>query len=212
MNRGFVFSGMSFLLVIPAIILAASFVNMQKTGNEGVYIRVGSDKTYSVFENVEADLERVLELNGKRAAIGVVAYIDQFVECLDNNTYNNPPFGKGAKGAIKQLLVEGYINSTTGNDFTPAVMGGHTFNGWTDAFYNRSIPLGYNVSINMSADDIYIVPTSPTNWYYIYMRINATINSSDGRFIYSGTIPRVGNVTALVDGGGLTRDIFNCTI
>ncbi len=213
MNRAFVFTGMSFLMIIPAMIIAASFIKMQETGNEGVYVRMGGDKTFSVFENVDADLERVIELNGRRAAIGVVAYITNYGECLDNTTYDSS-FGKGAEGAIKQLLIEGYINSTTGNDFAPEIMGGQTLDAWTDAFNNRTIPLGYNVSISISKDDIYIVPAPLTNWYYIYMTMNATINSSDGRFIYNGTIPRVGNITALVDGDGLVKvpdnDIFNC--
>ncbi len=212
MNRAFVFTGMSFLMIIPAMIIAASFIKMQETGNEGVYVRIGGDKTFSVFENVDADLGRIIELNGRRAAIGVVAYITNYGECLNSTTYDSS-FGKGAEGAIKQLLIEGYINSTY--DFAPEIMVGQTLGAWTDAFNNRTIPIGYNVSISISEDDIYIVPAPLTNWYYIYMTINATINSSDGRFIYNGTIPRVGNITALVDGDGLVtypnNDIFDCS-
>ncbi|MEW6592287.1 MAG: hypothetical protein AB1305_01150 [Candidatus Hadarchaeota archaeon] len=45
-QRGFVLSGVALLLVLPAMLLAASFLNMVETGGEGASIQAVSDKVF----------------------------------------------------------------------------------------------------------------------------------------------------------------------
>ncbi len=57
-NKAFVFTGIVFLLVIPAVILAASLVNMMKTGDATTSLTMHSDATYFVYKNVELSFSR----------------------------------------------------------------------------------------------------------------------------------------------------------
>src|SRR3990170_502184 len=55
MGRAFVFTATAFLLVIPAIILAASFSAMTKVGDAGSITVLKADKVYSIATGVESD-------------------------------------------------------------------------------------------------------------------------------------------------------------
>lgn len=57
MGRAFVFTATAFLLVIPAIILAASFSAMTKVGNAGSVTTLKADKVYYIAMGVELDWE-----------------------------------------------------------------------------------------------------------------------------------------------------------
>jgi hypothetical protein len=51
-NKGFVFTGMAFLLVIPAIMLAASYMSMIKTGEKGTEYSLTSDVVLYTQKNI----------------------------------------------------------------------------------------------------------------------------------------------------------------
>jgi len=51
-NRAFVFSGIALLLTIPALILAASFVSMLKTGDTATTVALRSDTTFYAYKNI----------------------------------------------------------------------------------------------------------------------------------------------------------------
>lgn len=55
-NRGFVFTGIAFLMIIPSIILAASFVNIRRTGDDTITIKLYSDKVFYTYANIESNL------------------------------------------------------------------------------------------------------------------------------------------------------------
>ncbi len=56
-SRGFVFTGFAFLLVIPALILAASFFGMLKLGSGAASIAVTSDAVFYAYDNIKASFE-----------------------------------------------------------------------------------------------------------------------------------------------------------
>lgn len=73
-SRGFVFTGFAFLLVIPALILAASFLGMLKLGSGATYIAVTSDAVFYAYDNIKASFEEtannlVLEYGNNAQAI-----------------------------------------------------------------------------------------------------------------------------------------------
>lgn len=51
-NSGFVFNAMAFLLIIPAAILAASFLHMVQHGSEGIELVISGDKVFYTCNNV----------------------------------------------------------------------------------------------------------------------------------------------------------------
>ena len=60
-NRGFVFTGFAFLLVIPALILAASFFNMLKLGSEAASIAATSGAVFYAYDNIRASFEETAD-------------------------------------------------------------------------------------------------------------------------------------------------------
>ncbi len=209
-RRAFVFSGMAFLLAIPALILAASFISMLHTGSEGIFINIRGEKTFSLFESAEKDLDRAVDIAGRRAVIAAADYISLYGECLTSATYNNPPYGTGAEGAIRELIITGNLTSVNHGVFSSLVTQGSTLQDWIREFSARAEALGFDVDITISPHDIYITPVNDT-WYYVTLKVDAIINdSATKRWIYNGTIPRSGNTTRLISGEGIDVSVFTC--
>ncbi len=57
MSRGFMFSGMGFLLAIPAVIIVGSLLVMMETGDEATGVAVSSDVVYYTANNVKSHFE-----------------------------------------------------------------------------------------------------------------------------------------------------------
>ena len=209
-HRAFVFSGMALLLAIPVLILAASFVSMLNTGSEGVFVSIRGEKTFSLFESADKDLDRAVDIAGRRAVIAAADYISLYGECLTSSTYNNPPYGTGVEGAIRELIITGNLTSVNHGVFSSLVTQGSTLQDWIREFSGRAQALGFDVNITISPEDIYITPVNDT-WYYATLKVDAVINdSATRRWIYSGTIPRSGNTTRLISGEGIGVNVFNC--
>jgi len=52
-NKGFVFSGMAILLILPVLIMAASFADVIKIGNAGVSLNLRTDRLFQVKNDIE---------------------------------------------------------------------------------------------------------------------------------------------------------------
>ena len=57
-NRSFVLTGNSFLLVIPALILAASFATMIETGDRATATAIKSDLVFYAYKDIKSSFER----------------------------------------------------------------------------------------------------------------------------------------------------------
>jgi len=208
-SKAFVFSTTGFLLVIPAIILAASFMSMLETGSTGVFIHVRADKTFSLFETAETDLDRAIDISARRAVLAAADYVLTYGGCLNSETYNHAPYGTGAIGAIKELMITGNLTSVKYGVFSSSLTPGATLEDWISAFPERAEALGFNVSLTISSSDLYITPVDDT-WFYATLKVNASIENVGGNVTYNGTLPRTGNTTRLISGHGVNATIFNC--
>lgn len=77
-NRGFVFNTMAFLLIIPAAILAASFLHMVQSGSEGIELVIRGDKVFYTCNNV-MDFLQTGAVEGERDSVidETLLYADQ---------------------------------------------------------------------------------------------------------------------------------------
>ena len=62
-RRGFVLSGIALLLVLPAMLLAASFLKVVGTGGEAVSLQITADKVYYTGKDIERVLRSVWDEN-----------------------------------------------------------------------------------------------------------------------------------------------------
>lgn len=60
-EEAFFFSGLAFLLIIPALLVAASLIHTATAGTKITTTVVTSDKVYYAFEGVEWDFKRTVE-------------------------------------------------------------------------------------------------------------------------------------------------------
>lgn len=208
-NKAFVFSTTGFLLIIPAVFLAASFMVMLETGSSGVLLHIRGEKTFSLFETAEIDFDRAVGISGRRAVLAAADYVLTYDECLNSSTYSTA-YGTGAEGAIRELMINGNLTSVNHGVFKSALTPGATLGAWMAAFQGRASSLGFNVSLTLSSDDLYINPVNGT-WFYAILRVNTTITDVGGNVTYDGTLPRTGNTTMLIDGHGVNATIFGCT-
>lgn len=209
-NSGFIFTGVGLLLAIPALLLAACFSSMLDLGTETFSLQITGDKTFMLFENVESDMEDVMEISGRRAAISSVDYMTTYYQCLNSSTYSNE-YGVGADGAIKELLLGGNITGIY-HIHNPEIQKGSSINAWAARFANRAGGLGYNVSLQeIRAEDIYVSNTSDSS-FNISVRIFVNITDKSNSSIYQGTIPRKGNLTVDIPAHDLGRSIYGCNM
>jgi len=64
-RKAFVFTGISFLLVIPAIMLAASFAGMVRYGEAGKEIALKSDVVYYITKDLKETTTEILKKSGR---------------------------------------------------------------------------------------------------------------------------------------------------
>lgn len=89
MNRAFVFSTTAFLLIIPAALLAASFLQIVKSGDDATALSVKSDVTLYTYKNIRASFNKagcsyfLLSENDTSAIIGNLS--DEWAAYLEVN-------------------------------------------------------------------------------------------------------------------------------
>jgi hypothetical protein len=112
-DHGYVFTGMAFLLVVPAIILAASLMNMTRTGDTATAIALRSDVVFYAFRNVQASFERAscsyFLLNGNDTAAikaNLTANWAPYVE-------ENMSLGIGINVSIDESLIDVIYDATS---------------------------------------------------------------------------------------------------
>lgn len=113
-RKGFVFTGMALLLVIPAMLLAASFSNMVVTGNKATSTTMRSDVLFYAADNVRDSFERTADELIYRSRCG-----ETDVDAVKTNfTTVWAPYIEGTFAASKGLGIEfdeSKINVTLAN-------------------------------------------------------------------------------------------------
>lgn len=207
-NSSFVFTGLGFILMIPAMLLVASFSIMMDQGTDTISTQINTDNTFVLFRNLETDMKNVLEISGRRSAIATVDFIIIYAECLNSSSYSTA-YGQGPEGALKELLIDGTITGAR-HSSNPDIMTDSTLPFWGGRFVQKATDLGYNVTIqDIAPEHISIVNTSSYDFiitWRVYVNITGVGNSS----FYSGPIPRQGNLSVSITGNDLGGNIFNC--
>lgn len=105
MNRAFVFSTTAFLLIVPAAILAASFLQIVKTGEDVAILSAKSDVTLYAFKNIRASFNKAscsfFLLSGSNTS-----YI------IGNLTEDWAPYMEANYTGLNVTIAKGQINVT----------------------------------------------------------------------------------------------------
>ncbi len=101
-KKGYVLSGFTFLLMIPAILIVAAFADMTKTGEESVSTVLQSDTTFFAVNDVEKNVE--------------IVALDVLRESADNITVTGIPLtnSRSTVKGILQTKIDDFTKDYTG--------------------------------------------------------------------------------------------------
>jgi hypothetical protein len=208
-NKAFIFSGLALLLVIPTVILAASFISTLSTGTTGVVTHLTGDKVFVLFEFIEKDLDRALAITGRRAAVSGLDYQKIWNETLES-TYNSATYGSGACGAIKEMIFTGALADAP-NPYDPTLMINNSLIDWIANMNYTADQIGYNLTLD--TPPVTSLECDCINQSHFNLEVSLTGVAADesGNFKYNGSFPRSGKSTASVSAAGTNTDLFpNC--
>ena len=106
-EKGYTFTPLAFLLIIPVVIIAISYSNISNEINMISQIAVGGDITYSTANNIITTIEKSAKDAGRYAAYNATRQvIDNEAMRMDN------PFLADSRTYIKEIIASGLNNNT----------------------------------------------------------------------------------------------------
>ncbi|WP_456321259.1 DUF2341 domain-containing protein [Palaeococcus sp. (in: euryarchaeotes)] len=188
MRRGFLLNSFVLVLLIPMLLLLATYEDVSSQIIQAQSERVHVERTFRGISYLEMDFQKALEISGKRAIVAAVDYV-AVTGSFISSTYK-------VNNTIKDLILTGTSSSMPGYDFN-RVMRGQTIEKW---LINMSQELGEqgfevlpNASVIASSMELTVAPLDSFR-VVIRARIpNITIRDLSGRVVYSGSIPRSGD-------------------
>ncbi|AAL81428.1 DUF2341 domain-containing protein [Pyrococcus furiosus DSM 3638] len=192
MRRGFIINSTLLILIIPLLLLAATYAEISSYVMHSQAERSQAERTYSVVNFLEIELEKSVEISGKRAIIATIDYVattTNFISGMANKT-------------IAELIFYGRSSSLPGYDAT-RIMGNQTLEAWLSGVERILKKQGY--ILKPSKDEILAnteILVAPLDAFTIVIKIripNITIEDLSGKVIYSGSLPRKGYAYSIVN-------------
>ncbi|MBO8175116.1 MAG: DUF2341 domain-containing protein [Thermococcus sp.] len=204
-RRGFFLNSIVLLLLIPLLLLLATYEDVSSQVIQAQSVRTQAERTYRVASYLELDFQKALEISGKRAVITVVDYVSV------TGNFISPTYM--VNNTIKDLLLEGNSPSLVGYD-PNRVMRGQSLRKWLMNITEELNKQGFEVS--PSINDILRgmeLTVAPLDAFRIVIKAripNITIRDVSGRIVYTGSIPSNGGyIYSIVDLQSLEDPLFS---
>ncbi|ALM76312.1 conserved exported hypothetical protein [Thermococcus barophilus] len=204
-RRGFFLNSVVLLLLIPLLLLLATYEDVSSQVIQAQSVRTQAERTYRVASFLELDFQKALEISGKRAIITIIDYVSVTGDFISPTYMVN--------NTIRDLILEGTSPSLIGYD-PNRVMRGQSLRRW---LLNISADLrdqGFNIS--PSIDEILNsmeITVAPLDSFRVVIKAripNITIRDVSGRIVYTGAIPSNGGyIYSIVDVQNLEDPIFS---
>ncbi|AEC52833.1 hypothetical protein PNA2_1919 [Pyrococcus sp. NA2] len=205
MKRGFLLNSTVIILLIPLILLVATYEDVSsfiiKSQGERIHIRTTKDVV--VFLNL--DFERTLEISAKRAIVTVVDYVSLTGNFIDPSYKVN--------NTIADLIKTGRSPSIAG--YNPdRIMKGQTIGSWLSNVSSLLKRQGYellpDINTILRNTEIKVAPLDAFRVVVKGRILNITIRDKSGKIVYSGPIPRDnGYIYSIVDITELEDPLFS---
>lgn len=163
-NKAFVFTGMAFLLILPAIFLAASYFEMARYGNLGITISLHSDKVFIITTDLRETIAKAAQDSGRWNAYLAVKNITETFENLtseksldyatQHSWYTDPEITTlNSSTAIENNIrasinyaITGLINNYSTSGVTLSVNNGNNITDEVISLYQKD-PWGFYVNV-----------------------------------------------------------------
>ncbi|NJE08958.1 DUF2341 domain-containing protein [Thermococcus sp. M39] len=204
-RRGFFLNSVVLLLLIPLLLLLATYEDVSSQVIQAQTIRTQAERTYRVASYLELDFQKALEISGKRAIVAVIDYVS------GTGNFISPTYM--VNNTIRDLILEGTSPSLAGYD-PNRVMRDQSLRKWLMNITEELNKQGFEVfpSINdiLSSMELTVAPLDSFR-IVIKARIpNITIQDVSGRIVYTGSIPSNGGyIYSIVNLQNLEDPLFS---
>lgn len=206
-RRGFLLNSAVLVLLIPMLLLLATYEDVSSQIIRAQSERTQIERTFNAVTFLDLEFEKALSLSGKRAVVSAVDYV------AVTGRFINP--GYKANNTLRDLILTGNSPSVLAYDVS-RVMAGQTMETWLLNITSALASQGYTLS--PSKDDILNsleLTVAPLDAFTIVVKgriPNVTIADVSGRVVYTGPIPSSGDyVYSTVDLRQLEDPIFSAT-
>ncbi|MFA4639804.1 DUF2341 domain-containing protein [Pyrococcus kukulkanii] len=204
MRRGFIINASILVLLIPIILLLATYEEVSSQVALSQSERTYSERVYQVISALQLEFKRALEISGKRAIIAVIDYV------AVSGNFISPTYG--VNNTIRDLILSGGSPSISGYR-VGRIMGNQTIEGWLKEVANQlrkqGLVFGMDEDEIISNTEILVAPLDSFR-VVIKGRINRiVVKDVSGKVIYEGSIPEKGYVYSVVDLNGLEDPMFS---
>ncbi len=204
-RRAFLINSSVILLLIPLMLLLATYedVSYQVVHAQSERMQLGN--TFDVISYLELDFQKALDISGKRAIVAVVDYVAVTGNFIDpaykvNNT-------------LRDLIVNGTSPSIPNYPELANFIGNQDIKSWISNVSAELKNQGFSMEPNATviADEIEIT-VAPLDSFRVVVKAripNITVRSRNGYVVYSGSLPRTGWAYSIIDLRNLEDPMFS---
>jgi len=207
-RRAFLLNSTVILLIVPLLLLLATYEDASHYIIQAQSERVLSEKTYDVISYVQLDFQRALEISGKRAIVAIVDSVVNSNIKFDGINETTPLSDEMVNNTIRNLILNGTSGVFESGYLTlkKDLIEGQTLPDWEKRIAEKLKAQGYNITIRG-----YDITVAPLDSFRVVIKArikNATITTVDGKVVYNGPIPMNGWVYSIIDIRGLEDPLF----
>ena len=219
-RKAYLINSTVILLIIPLMLLLATYEDVSSQIIFSQSERMQVERTYRVVSYIELDLQRAMEISGKRALVTVVDYIVSTGDFLDPR--NNP-----ANVTIRDLILFKEASGVS-QAYVDEIMKDQTLKKWLINVSTELKKQGYTMEIggipvtdlrtmsDSEVRDLLVsnvdITVAPLDSFRIVIRTrlkNVKIYDLANNVIYEGPIPRKGYVYSLISIQDLEDPMFS---
>ncbi|NJE45871.1 DUF2341 domain-containing protein [Thermococcus sp. GR7] len=219
-KRAYIINSTVILLIIPLMLLLATYEDVSSQIIFAQSERMQVERTYRVVSYVELDLQRALEISGKRALVTVVDYIASTGDFLD-------PQDSPANVTIRDLVLFKEASGIS-QSYVDKIMKDQTLKKWLINVSTELKKQGYTMEIsNTPLTDLQTmsdrelrdflinnvdITVAPLDSFRIVIRTrlkNVKIYDTANNVVYEGSIPRQGYVYSIISIQDLEDPMFS---
>jgi len=203
-RRGFILNSAVLVLLIPMLLLLATYEDVSSQIFQAQNERVLVERSFRGVAYFDSDFQRALEISGKRALIAVIDYVTVTGEFIKQKTANE---------TLKDLILFGTSEELSGYENLEKIMQNQTIERWLALTRDYLLEQGFlieqsdeeilsNMSITVGVLDSFTI--------FVKAKIpNITVRDFNGKIVYDGSIPKSGNYTyAFIDIRNLEDPLF----
>jgi len=201
-RRGFIFNSLVLVLLIPMLLLLATYEDVTSWIVQSQSERVQVERTFRVTSYLEEDFKNALELSTKRALSLMVDFVTNEHTPIDN-----------ASKAIQELILRGTYPQLSEYSRVNLFMRNNTLRDWIINLRDELSRQGYvlSPSIDEILNNIQIT-VAPLDSFHIVVNAsipNILIQDISGKVVYNSSLPQDGSTYAVISIEGMEDPLFS---